>query len=238
MSRFRIRRFLFAGGLIALPLLLLGVAPALQDLIQQLNTLQGQVQALEGESQIFQQDIIALEAESLLQQQQLASARSELDMQLVVVDSNGVQVGELTSIDGDRRVTVLFDLEGFRPFWVEVRREFLSGSSYYLMFESIDCSGDAFLQPDFRFELFTVLWMNTDPQSRDPIYLADPNATPTLRTVGSQSSGSGNCSLPFEPRPRTSVPVLPAFIIWQDEFTPPFRVVTRREFRAMQAVDN
>ena len=74
--RYTIRRSLVVITLIALPLLLLGVAPALQELIDRMDALEGQVQTLEGESQIFQQQIGMLESDSALLQQQLDSVQS------------------------------------------------------------------------------------------------------------------------------------------------------------------
>ena len=68
MSRFRSRRILLAGGLIALPLLLLGVAPALQDLIDRMTALEAdstqitsRVQALEADSQVLQELVTRVE---------------------------------------------------------------------------------------------------------------------------------------------------------------------------------
>ncbi len=45
MFRYRVRNLLLAGVLIALPLLLMGVAPALQDLIQRMNQLEAESDA-------------------------------------------------------------------------------------------------------------------------------------------------------------------------------------------------
>ena len=50
MPRYKTRHFIVMGALIVLPLLMLGVAPALQALIDRMTALEGQVETLEAES--------------------------------------------------------------------------------------------------------------------------------------------------------------------------------------------
>ncbi len=115
MSRYRTRYFLLAGAVIALPLLLLGVAPALQDLINRMTALEGnstqitsRVQALEADSQVVQELVTrveTLEADPVL---------SDLITRVELIEE---------ALFSDPIETVLFndDFEdGIDPAWVQV----------------------------------------------------------------------------------------------------------------------
>ncbi len=214
MSRHRIRHFLLAGGLIAFPLLLLGVAPALQDLIQRLDLLEGQVQALERASPPIE---------------------AELDLQPVAVDANGHRVGTVVTHMGVNPGVVL-DIAGFELFRVTVKRDRVSSpGGNELHFESEDCTGPP-LMIHWSDRLVPLPFID---ETRDdiPIHLPDPDSTSAFQTITHSTfnpklgCGSSSDSV------RTFVPAVPVFV-WQDEFTPPFRVVTRGEFLGMQEGGN
>ena len=194
MSRYRIRYFLLAGAVIALPLLLLGVAPALQDLIQRLDL---------------------LEAES--------------DTQPIVIDANGVQVGTVTSITkSNLPVAVMIDFEDYPLFTADVTTSTMRGNNGQLYFASSDCTGPPFVSP--RTYILPVPWLS-QALPGTPIYVEDRNAEPVVRVLQSRLFPTGVCEArEFTP---LSVPAIPG-PNWRDEFTPPFRVVTRREFLTMQ----
>ena len=63
MPRYKTRHFIVMGALIVLPLLMLGVAPALQALIDRMTALEGQVETLEAESLEPDAGVTMIEAE-------------------------------------------------------------------------------------------------------------------------------------------------------------------------------
>ncbi len=66
-----------------------------------------------------------------------------------------------------------------------------------------------------------------------PIYI--PDRSPSSQVVVDLMSfihENGDCTPQNQPA-TVVVPAVPVFI-WQDQFTPPFRVITRGEFLAMQ----
>ena len=146
MARFRIRRFLIAGALMGLPLLLLGVAPALQDLIDRMNALEGQVQTLEGESQIVKGQVNTLEAESLALDGRVTLIEGELGGDdLRVFDANGVEIGRL--IDASLSGGVTIYLEALAVIARFSTTGNLGMQVTAIQYAQLDCQGPPFLVP-------------------------------------------------------------------------------------------
>ena len=98
MPRYKPRHLIVMGALIVLLLLMLGVAPALQVLIPRIYALRGQVEILEGESQIVKEQVETLEVESLEPDARVTMIETELGADdLRVFDPNGDEIGQ--SID-------------------------------------------------------------------------------------------------------------------------------------------
>jgi hypothetical protein len=72
--------------------------------------------------------------------------------------------------------------------------------------------------------------------SDKPIYVTDPAAIPVATTVRSQLLQHDNSCRSGSWPPLNVLPAIPVFV-WQDEFTPPFKVITRGEFLALQAAE-
>ncbi len=110
MDRCKPRHLLVLGALIALPLLMIGVAPALQVLIQRIDALGGQVEILEGEPQAGKEPVETLEAESLELDARAAMMEAELVADdLRFSDADGVEIGRL--IDAPLQAEVSIYLE-------------------------------------------------------------------------------------------------------------------------------
>ena len=98
MPRYKPRHFIVMGALIVLLLLMIGVAPALQVLIPRIYALRGQVEILEGESQMVKEQVETLEAESLEPDAGVTMIETELGADgLRVFDAKVVGIGQ--SID-------------------------------------------------------------------------------------------------------------------------------------------
>lgn len=218
MSRDRIRRFLLAGVLIVLSLLMLGVSPTLQNLINQMAGLEAQVQNLESEKQVLQSRIGALEAES--------------DSQPVVVDSSGTRVGTVLTSTGANAIVVIDEVDT-ELFSVRVSRDRLlpNGEPSFLLFGSPDCTGPPLLlpQPD-SISPRPFIHLN---RSDLPIYIPDrsPSSQVVVDVMSFIHENNDDCNFQNDPG-LLVVPAVSVFI-WQNEFTPPFRVVTRGEFLDM-----
>jgi hypothetical protein len=110
MNRYKPRHFLVLGAIIVLPLLMLGVAPALQVLIPRIAALRGQIEILEGESQMVKEQIEPLEAESLEPDAPVTMIGAELGADdLRVFDAKGVGIDR--SIDASLQGGVTIYLE-------------------------------------------------------------------------------------------------------------------------------
>ena len=114
--------------LVGIPPLLLGVAPALQELVDRMNALETQVQALAGENQNLQIQIGTLEADSELLQQQLDSLQAESEHELVVIDASGVRIGTGGILSGGW-MEIPFDLDGLPPFVLQAAKDRFVGGS-------------------------------------------------------------------------------------------------------------
>lgn len=162
--------------------------------------------------------------------ERMEAVEAELDAGLIVIDANGVQVGSLVTSLGSR-ADVSFDIEGFPLFQVSVRRNDMTGfSGDDLFFESTNCSGPPLMVINTTF-IQQYSWVHTI-QLNQPIHVPNvetPSISRTIRSRFGQNDicRSGTWAL------SNLVPAIPVFV-WQDEFTPPFRIVTRGEFLAMQ----
>jgi hypothetical protein len=158
---------------------------------------------------------------------------AESDAELVTIDANGVQVGNRTYYESYTAWS-LFEHEGI-PFLLRVNRERLSGTSGTLYFESPSCEGQAYITPGPTVMSSVLPFVAVVGSPTTPVHVADRNEMPRVVELQSQLTGHPYCQ-------RASgvvegIPVIPAFT-WQDEFTPPFEVVTREEFLAMQEGEN
>ena len=107
---------------------------------------------------------------------------------------------------------------------------FTTAQAVGLFFETSDCSGTPYIVINPTL-LFRKAWIHQS-MSDKPIYVTDPDATPVARTVLSELSQTQPCRTTSAP-PLNVLPAIPVFV-WQDEFTPPFEVITRGELLAMQ----
>ncbi len=132
MPRYKTRRYLVLGALIVLPLLMLGVAPALEVLIQRIFALEGQVEIVEGEPQMVKEQAEILEAE-------LGADRVR------VFDANGVEIGRLIDVSISGGVTIyLEELAVIARFSTTGNLTYNVGALHYAQ---IDCQGPTFLVP-------------------------------------------------------------------------------------------
>ena len=226
MGRYKTRYFIAVLLLLGVPALM-GAAPALLQLI-------ARVDILEAESGAVQQQVEDLEAESALLLQENASLRAESDMEPVVIDANGNRVGTvITQHTGGGNPNVMFDLDGFDLFSIYVRPNRLEGqNAAKLRFESDDCSGVPLMRP--RGETFTAPRAFVHEVRNDlPIFLDDRNPANAFEVLTGSFMGEGSSSCIPANNTYTVAPAIPLFV-WQDEFTPPFKVVTLGKFLAMQ----
>ena len=180
---------------------------------------EGQVATLEAENQGLSQQVQALEVQS-------TDTRAELDAQPVVIDANGVEVGEVVGVPGGASgAVVLMDVEGFPLFVLRQSPDGLLGTTGGASFQSNDCSGAAFIEPRNPMKSFPSVFHAKDTGRT---YLtSDSEITPTQ--AGSHLNSNGICS------ERSSlVNVAPAIRVpeMEDLFTPPFEVVTRGDLIA------
>ena len=68
-------------------------------------------------------------AESGFIHEELTAVQTESDMQPVVIDANGVEVGTVASLQS-KTPSVIFDLEEFPPFVVSVHSNNIRGSTW------------------------------------------------------------------------------------------------------------
>ena len=240
--RYQPRQVLSIGVLVLLPLLLLGVAPALQGLIDRMNALEGQVQTLEGEKQVLQSQVGALEADSVLLQQQVDSVKAESDGELIVIDANGIQVGT-GSVVSDGWTEIPFGLDGLPPFILRAAKDRVLGdseplflSSADLFFEARDCLGPPLmtLRVSGGSPLLLPHVFVHESRTDIPIHISDQSATRQGRTLNSaiEFNRPGCSTISY-----TSGSIVPAIntgIYPLTDYTPPFTVVSRGEFLAMQ----
>ena len=215
--RYKIRHFATLFMLVSLPTLIIAAGPGHHG------------GAGQGHPRLNAR-VAALEAENEALQQQLGLVQAESDRELVVIDSNGVQVGsQVTSLGSTPYV--LFDVEGVPLFEVRVQKNNLTGQSGDdLFFESSNCSGQPFMVINVTF-LVQHTWVSPI-ESNQPIFVPDQSVSSTTRTMFSRLDQDDSCNLGTWSLSNL-LPALPVFV-WQDEFTPPFRVITRGEFLAMQ----
>ena len=110
MNRDKPRQFLVLGALVALPLLMIGVAPFLQVLVQRMDAPGGQVEVLEDGSQIGTEQVETLEAESLELDARATMIEAELGADdLRFSDADGAEIGRL--IDAPLQAEVSIYLE-------------------------------------------------------------------------------------------------------------------------------
>ena len=110
MNRYKPRQFLVLGALVALPLLMLGVAPVLQVLIQRMDALGGEVEILEGGPQMGKEQVETPEAASLELDARATMIEAELGADdLRFSDSDGAEIGRL--IDAPLQAEVSIYLE-------------------------------------------------------------------------------------------------------------------------------
>ncbi len=110
MNRYKPRHLLVLGALVVLPLLMIGVAPALQVLIQRMDVPGGQVEILEGGSQMGKEQVETLEAESLELDARATMIEAELDADdLRFSDADGAEIGRLIDVPLQAEVSIYLE---------------------------------------------------------------------------------------------------------------------------------
>jgi hypothetical protein len=188
-----------------------------------MTALEGQVQTLEAENQALQGQIGVLEAES--------------DGELIAIDADGNEIGRVHDILKKELAMSVIALEGIPAFSVSVFRHFIRGSRPEpVYFNSPGCSGIPFFPSDGS-QLLGPTTVSFISEQTGTTFVRDDSAqeiqSPNVQSVWDPRSGcfpSGNGGLTF--LPGFEIPSISAM------FTPPFRVVTRGEFLAMQAGEN
>ena len=82
--------------------------------------------------------------------QRIEALEAELNKQPVVIDANGAEVGTVVGAE-ESHVSILFDFEKVPLFVLHLRNgdpETLWPETGSLLFESVDCSGDALVGSD------------------------------------------------------------------------------------------
>jgi hypothetical protein len=137
MNRFKRRHFLVMGALIALPLLMLCVAPALQVLIQRIliqhiDAPEGRVEVVESEPQMVTEQVETLEPELGVDDLRFS-------------DTDGVEIGRLIDAPLQGEVTIyLEELAAIARFDVT---GILSTQVGDLRFAQLGCQRPPFLHP-------------------------------------------------------------------------------------------
>jgi hypothetical protein len=160
MNRDKPRQFLVLGALVALPLLMIGVAPALQVFLQRIDPLEDQVEILEGEPQAGAEQVEILEGEPQTEKEQVETLEAEslaLDARAAMMeaelgaddlrfsDADGVEIGRL--IDAPLQAEVSIYLEELA---VIARRDATGNLGTQVANRhdrQLDCQGPPFLQP-------------------------------------------------------------------------------------------
>jgi hypothetical protein len=110
MNRYKPRHLLVLGALIALPLLMIGVAPFLQVLVQRVDPPVGQVEVLEGGSQIGTEQVEPLEAESLELDARATVIEAELGADdLRFSDADGAEIGRMIDVPLQAEVSIYLE---------------------------------------------------------------------------------------------------------------------------------
>jgi hypothetical protein len=156
-------------------------------------------------------------------QAQIDELRDEFNHLPVVVDSAGKRVGtRVLDVTEGPPLDVLFDLAGFPLFAAPVVVSPLVSEFIQLgqvQFQSFDCSGTGFLKR----EVFPQNLFIPRAGSGVPVYVAESSDPGAILTVNSGLDSEGNCDIGTETLPY--IAAVPVFI-WDEEFTPPFEVVT------------
>ena len=110
MNRYKPRQLLVVGALVALPLLMIGVAPFLQVLVQRMDPPGGQVEVLEGGSQIGTEQVETLEAESLELDARATMIEAELGADdLRFSDADGAEIGRMIDVPLQAEVSIYLE---------------------------------------------------------------------------------------------------------------------------------
>lgn len=237
MSRYKVRDVIAMVVLISVAAFTCGPTPIVQDLIHR-------VEALEAESVELANRVATIEAESasltnriaLLEEQgetvaasleRLDLIQARLDFEPVLVDANGKEVGtRVTSLESTRP-SVMFELEGLPLFVLSVHpNDLRSSNGGDLFFQTTNCTGPAFFSqnPD---EIMPYVWIQRN-LTGFPVYVANPDPGAYSQVTVNSRLAQFETACRLDTRTISLAPAIPAFV-WQDEFTPPFRVVTRRE---------
>jgi hypothetical protein len=139
---------------------------------------------------------------------------------MMVVDSGDTVVGNVTgfTFDGSQRVlpAVVLERNGQRVGLL-VHPDRFEGSGPSLAYESLDCTGQAWLNGPFA----TLILPGTIEGPGQTVYIPDLSATPGLVTAQSLLQ-MGRCfTFQFDVSP--AVPALP-LVDLDTVFTPPFRL--------------
>lgn len=224
MSRHRIRRVLMFGALVLLPPFVLGIAPALQDLVNRVGLLEGTIEAFEAETVQLQQHLASLQAQ--------VDALQASDATPIVVDSDGDVVGTVFNANKDN-ADVQIDLPGLPLFFLQVRQQEIKVQGVTLWFESEDCTGQAWIDAlDVRGVMGTVVAVRGSvplPPAGRTFYVADPLDSPEMIFRLSWDQNDGFCQ-PADVGEVSAKRVTPLDL--DSLFTPPFRVTTRERMQA------
>jgi hypothetical protein len=160
----------------------------------------------------------------------IAALEAESGAEFVVVDSSGLEIGLLV---GGYSSLVVFKFDNLPVFGIPVRKAGFGPVSTWLWFTSNDCSGTPLLEPTPP-SADALLSPLAHILATGKTYL--PPETGTQVAAYSVLAGVGSCTSLTTPFVQVFgdailVPQLEAFV-------PPFEVVTRAEFLAMQGGGN
>ncbi|MEK6667149.1 MAG: hypothetical protein AABZ20_12095 [candidate division NC10 bacterium] len=145
---------------------------------------------------------------------------------LTVVDSIGTLVGNVAGFFFDASQGYLAYVAGQSNglmFLVVVSRKGFEGSGQSLWFTSDNCTGDAFLDPDFT----SLLPLATIESPGSTVYVPDPKATDPQAIIAKSFRQIGQCSpfeSAFESDTRPVVPAIQLNNLGPPLYTPPFSI--------------
>ena len=189
MSKYKLRYFIAVGVLLALPAFTCGVGPVLRDLIQR-------VEMLEAESALLTGQVGALEADVDLLREEIDALAAEVDAAPIVIDSNGEILGPALVINSENEsAQVQFDLPDVPLFFLAVAKGEILASLVAPLFESDDCSGQAWVNgSDGTRGVTAYVKSNTSGLTGiRTFYVADPSESPQMISCQSRATPFGGC---------------------------------------------
>ncbi len=166
-------------------------------------------------------------------QDQIDGLAARSDRQLALVDAEASQVGTVVSFalpqngnpfpGGPSEASVLFDIPGTPLFVLGLEGGQLFGSAR-LRFAAVDCLGAPFVEglggP------FAVVFQPAF--SGGTTYVGDTSVPPSFFVGGSSRDASGFCEVDVGNGSAFVHPAIAAFV-WDEDFVPPFEIVTLRD---------